>query len=271
MMSPSTCGRHARCRIDARSPLPSGRRLRSHVDVDAPVAPREPALPRLQPQVAADAWNTLAQLYIEQSLELRFPRRPARPRARSRSGSRSGTAKVDAAEKALQEYREREGLVEPGGTAGLVAREARLRQGRPRRAHGPSARSGSTTRSARTGPARSRASRSCSARRSGSSARRLALSRGTRPTRRHGWRPGPPDIVRLAAQIRSTQEKIRAEMRDVARAAESEYRHGAREGGARLAASLEAVRGEARTRPASRGALERDVGGARTTSSTRTC
>jgi succinoglycan biosynthesis transport protein ExoP len=53
-----------------------------------------------------------------------------------------------------------------------------------------------------------------------------------------------PDMVRVRGQIRSTEEKIRAEMRNVARAAESEYRTAlAKE--ARLAATLEAVKREA--------------------------
>jgi capsular exopolysaccharide synthesis family protein len=51
-------------------------------------------------------------------------------------------------------------------------------------------------------------------------------------------------MVRVRGQIRSTEEKIRAEMRNVARAAESEYRTAlAKE--ARLAAGLEAVKREA--------------------------
>ena len=53
-----------------------------------------------------------------------------------------------------------------------------------------------------------------------------------------------PEMVRVRGQIRSTQEKIRGEIRNVARAAESEYRTAlARE--ARLQASLDSVKNEA--------------------------
>src|SRR3972149_9052480 len=51
-------------------------------------------------------------------------------------------------------------------------------------------------------------------------------------------------MIRVRGQIRATEDKIRAEMRNVTRAAESDYRSAlARE--SRLAASLEAVKGEA--------------------------
>ena len=71
------------------------------------------------PQVAADAVNALAQLYIEQSLELRFTTSTEATGWLSER-LKEQQAKVEAAEKALQEYREREGLVNQEERQGLV-------------------------------------------------------------------------------------------------------------------------------------------------------
>ena len=62
------------------------------------------------PQVAAQAANTLAQLYIEQSLEFRFT---TSTEATGWLGDRikEQQLKLEFAEKALQAYREKEGLV----------------------------------------------------------------------------------------------------------------------------------------------------------------
>jgi capsular exopolysaccharide synthesis family protein len=70
-----------------------------------------------------------------------------------------------------------------------------------------------------------------------------------------------PDMVRIRQQIRTTEEKIRGEMRNVARAAESEYRTAlAKE--SRLAATLEAVKKEAQEtnrKSIEHGVLKREV------------
>ena len=62
------------------------------------------------PQVAASAVNMLAQLYIEQSLELRFTTSTEATGWLS-DRLKEQQAKIDASERALQEYREKEGLV----------------------------------------------------------------------------------------------------------------------------------------------------------------
>src|SRR5262245_10598244 len=71
------------------------------------------------PSVAALAVNTLAQLYIEQSLEFRFT---TSSEATGWLGDRlrEQQQKVEAAEKALQAYREKEGLVNFEERQGLV-------------------------------------------------------------------------------------------------------------------------------------------------------
>ena len=80
------------------------------------------------PQVAADAVNALAQLYIEQSLELRFTTSTEATGWLS-DRLKEQQAKVEAAEKALQEYREREGLVNQEERQGLVEQKLEMLNG----------------------------------------------------------------------------------------------------------------------------------------------
>ena len=197
------------------------------------------------PRVAADAVNALAQLYIEQSLELRFTTSTEATGWLS-DRLKEQQAKVEAAEQALQEYREREGLVGRESREGLVDQKLGTLNGAVLEAR--------TDRIAKETLYRQIASLGPGQIES------FALVLGSGPVQalktelnalqkeeaqlgdslgdRH------PEILRVRGQIRATEEKIRAEMRNVTRAAESDYRTAlARE--SRLQASLDAVKGEA--------------------------
>lgn len=197
------------------------------------------------PQVAADAVNALAQLYIEQSLELRFTT------SSEATGWLSDRVKEQhekllAAEQALQQYREREGLVAQESREGLVDQKletlnAAVLEARTDRI----AKETVYNQISSLGPERIDSfplvlgSGAVQALKTELGALQkeealLAESLGDRH----------PEMVRVRGQVRATQEKIRGEIRNVARAAESEYRTAlARE--ARLQANLDAVKGEA--------------------------
>ncbi len=98
--------------------------------------------------------NALAQLYIEQSLELRFTTSTEATGWLS-DRLKEQQAKMDASERALQEYREKEGLVGAGGARRARDAEARDAERRrcSRRAPSASRRRRSTSRSLLTGRA----------------------------------------------------------------------------------------------------------------------
>jgi polysaccharide biosynthesis transport protein len=197
------------------------------------------------PQVATDAVNTLAQLYIEQSLEMRYTTSTEATGWLSER-AKEQLAKVEAAEKALQEYREREGLVNQEERQGLVEQRLEALNGAVLDARTDRmAKESLYNQIASLGPGQvesfplvlgSEAVQALKAELAQLQREeaRLAETLGDRH----------PDMVRVRGQIRSTEEKMRAETRNVARAAESEYRTAlAKE--ARLAAGLEAVKREA--------------------------
>ena len=194
------------------------------------------------PQVAADAVNTLAQLYIEQSLELRFTTSTEATGWLSERLAEQ-QARVDAAEKALQEYREREGLVNQEERQGLVEQKLEMLNGAVLDARTDRiAKESLYNQIGSQGPGQIESfplvlgSEPVQALKA-----ELALLQRDEARLADTLGDRHPDMVRLRTQIRSTEEKIRAEMRNVARAAESEYRTAlAKE--ARLAASLEAVK-----------------------------
>jgi succinoglycan biosynthesis transport protein ExoP len=109
---------------------PAAAAFRSRIDVE-PLAGSRLVNLRFRaydPQVAADAVNTLAQLYIEQSLELRFTTSTEATGWLS-DRLKEQQARVDAADKALQEYREREGLVNQEERQGLVEQKLEMLNG----------------------------------------------------------------------------------------------------------------------------------------------
>jgi succinoglycan biosynthesis transport protein ExoP len=214
------------------------------------------------PQVAADAVNTLAQLYIEQSLELRYTTSTEATGWLS-DRLKEQQAKVEAAERALQEYREREGLVNQEEKQGLVAQKLEMLNGAVLDARTDRiAKESLYNQIAAAGPGQIESfplvlgSEPVQALKA-----ELALLQKEEARLSDTLGDRHPDMVRVRAQIRSTEERIRAEMRNVARAAESEYRTAlAKE--ARLAANLEAVKREAQEtnrKSIEYGVLKRDV------------
>jgi exopolysaccharide transport family protein len=197
------------------------------------------------PSVAARAVNTLAQVYIEQSLELRFTTSTEATGWLS-DRLKEQQAKVEVAEKALQEYREREGLVNQEGRGQLVDQKletlnAAVLEARTERitketlynqigSLGPG-QVESFPLVLGSGPVQALKVELVALQKEEA---RLSETLGDRH----------PDMVRVRSQIRATEGKIRAEIKNVARAAESEYRTAlAKE--ARLAANLESVKQEA--------------------------
>jgi capsular exopolysaccharide synthesis family protein len=197
------------------------------------------------PQVAADAVNTLAQLYIEQSLELRFTTSTEATGWLSER-LKEQEAKVEAAEKALQDYRESEGLVNQEERQGLVSQKLEMLQGAVLDARTDRiAKESLYNQIASLGPGQVE-SFPLVLGSEAVQAQKLDLAQLEKEEARLAETLGDrhPDMVRVRGQIRAAEEKIRAEIRNVARAAESEYRTAlAKE--SRLAASLEAVKREA--------------------------
>ncbi len=228
-LSPAAAAFRSRIQVD---PIPGSRLVNLHFRA-------------YDPQVAANAVNALAQLYIEQSLELRFTSSSEATGWLSER-LKEQEAKVEAAEQALQDYREREGLINQEARQGLVDQKLETLNGAVLEAR--------TERIAKETLYRQIASLGPGQIES------FPLVLGSGPVQalklelaalqkeeallsdslgdRH------PEMVRVRAQIRAGEDKIRAEIKNVARAAESDYRTAlARE--SRLAANLEAVKGEA--------------------------
>jgi capsular exopolysaccharide synthesis family protein len=197
------------------------------------------------PQVAADAANAVAQLYIEQSLELRYTTSTEATGWLSER-LREQQAKVEAAEKALQEYRESEGLVNQEERQGLVDQKLEMLNAAVLDARTDRiAKESLYNQIASLGPGQIE-SFPLVLGSAAVQALKVDLTQLQKEESRLSETLGDrhPDMVRVRSQIRAAEEKIRAEIRNVTRAAESEYRTAlAKE--ARLAASLEAVKREA--------------------------
>jgi len=242
-------GRPPRAIVDQDGmPLsPTVAAFRSRIDVDPIPGTRLVNLRfnAYDPRVAADAVNALASLYIEQSLEFRF----------TTSSDATGwlsdrlaeqRQKVEAAEKALQEYREKEGLIDHEERQGLVQQKLETLNGAVLDAR--------TERIAKETLASQLSSLSPAQIESfplvmGSETVQklknelVSLQRDeARMAETLGQRH--PDMVRVRAQTKDVQEKLRAEVRNVARAADSDSR-AARSREARLQANLDAVKSEA--------------------------
>jgi succinoglycan biosynthesis transport protein ExoP len=243
---------------------PAAAAFRSRIDVDPLPGSRLVNLHfrAYDPQVATDAVNMLAQLYIEQSLELRFTTSTEATGWLS-DRLKEQQVKVEAAEKALQEYREREGLVNQEEKQGLVEQKLEVLNGAVLDARTERiAKESLYNQIAGLGPGQietfplvlgSEPVQALKAELASLQKEEAKLSENLGD--RH------PDMVRVRQQIRTTEEKMRAEMRNVARAAESDYRTAlAKE--ARLAATLEAVKKEAQEtnrKSIEYGVLKRDV------------
>lgn len=245
-LSPAAAAFRSRIEVD---PLPGSRLVNLHFRA-------------YDPQVAADAVNTLAQLYIEQSLELRYTTSTEATGWLSER-LKEQQAKVEAAERALQEYREREGLVNQEERQGLVEQKLELLQGAVLDARTDRiAKETLYNQIASQGPGQidsfplvlgSEPVQALKA--------ELAMLQKEEARLAETLGDRHPDMVRVRGQVRQTQDKIRTEIRAVGAAAESEYRTAlAKE--ARLAASLEAVKREAQEtnrKSIEHGALKREV------------
>jgi succinoglycan biosynthesis transport protein ExoP len=197
------------------------------------------------PQVAASAVNMLAQLYIEQSLELRFTTSTEATGWLS-DRLKEQQAKIDASERALQEYREKEGLVGQESREELVTQKLGTLNGALLEARTDRiAKETLYNQIASMGPSQIESFPLVM-----SSTQVQALKNDLADLRKvesklaESLGDKHPDLVAVRTQMRQAEERIRAEMRNVTRAAESEYRTAvARE--SRLAANLETVKAEA--------------------------
>jgi uncharacterized protein involved in exopolysaccharide biosynthesis len=197
------------------------------------------------PQVAASAVNALAQLYIEQSLELRFTTSTEATGWLS-DRLKEQQAKIDASERALQEYREKEGFVGQESREELVTQKLGTLNGALLEARTDRiAKETLYNQIASMGPSQIESFPLVM-----SSTQVQALKNDLLDLRKREAAMSEalgdkhPDMVNVRIQIRQAEERIRGEMRNVTRAAESEYRTAvARE--SRLAANLETVKAEA--------------------------
>jgi capsular exopolysaccharide synthesis family protein len=228
-LSPAASAFRSRIQVD---PIPGSRLVNLHFRA-------------YDPRVAADAVNALAQLYIEQSLELRFTTSTEATGWLSER-LKEQQAKVEAAELALQEYRERQGLVGQESREGLIEQKLGALNGAVLEARTERIAKETVYRQiASLGPVQIESfalvlgSGTVQALKTElNSLQKEEALLGDSLGDRH------PEMLRVRGQIRATADKIRAEMRNVTRAAESDYRTAlARE--SRLAASLESVKAEA--------------------------
>src|SRR6185436_12855387 len=198
-----------------------------------------------EPQLAADAVNTLAQLYIQQSLEFRFT---TSSEATGWLSDRAATQrqKVEAAERALQDYREREGLVnyDEGQTLDdqkVLALSAAVLQARTERIARES-----LYNQMRSLPASQLASFPAVLANPIVQGLRTRLGEAQQKQSRLGDTLGErhPDMVALRAEIAASEDKLRAEIGSVLRSVESEYRTALQQE-QKLQAGLESAKSEA--------------------------
>jgi exopolysaccharide transport family protein len=197
------------------------------------------------PALAAQAANTLAQLYIEQALEFRFT---TSTEATGWLGERikEQQQRLEVAEKALQVYREKEGLVNFEERQSLVDQKlttltAAVLQARTERVTKEAA----YNQMKNLGPAQLESFPLVMA--SGVIQNlKTELAELQREEARLSESLGDrhPDMVRLRNQLRTTEDKLRAEMRNMVRSVEAEYRTAASQE-ASLQANLEVAKREA--------------------------
>lgn len=197
------------------------------------------------PTLASQVVNALAQLYIEQSLEFRFT---TSTEATGWLGDRlkEQQERVQTAERALQQYREKEGLVNPEERQSLVDQKLQ--------ALNMAVLNARTDRIAKETVVAQLRNLAPSALESFPSVMSSpvvqALKGQLSDLRRDETRlmetlgDKHPDMLKVRSQIRSTEDKLRNEMRSVVHAAEADYRTAASQE-ASLQANLEAVKQEA--------------------------
>jgi succinoglycan biosynthesis transport protein ExoP len=178
-----------------------------------------------EPNIAAAAVNTLAELYIQQSLEFRFT---TSSEATGWLSDRAAAQrqKVEAAERALQEYREREGLVnyEEGqglGDQKVIALSTAVLQARTERIARES-----LYNQMRSLPSSQLASFPAVLANPIVQGLRTRLSEAQQKLSRLADTLGDrhPDMQVLRAEITANEDKLRVEIQSVLRSVESEYR-----------------------------------------------
>jgi polysaccharide biosynthesis transport protein len=197
------------------------------------------------PVVAAQAVNTLADEYIQQSMDFRFDKSSE---ATGWLGERlkEQQQRVETAEKALQQYREQEGLINFEERQGLVDQKLQTLNGAML-----NARTDRINKETLFNQVKNLSSTQLEAFPSvmanpvvfqlkndlANLQKELAKLTETLGDKH-------PEMLRVRSQIRATEEKLRSETRNVVRAAENDYRTAASQE-ANLNASLEAVKQEA--------------------------
>jgi polysaccharide biosynthesis transport protein len=177
------------------------------------------------PKIAAQAVNTLAQLYIEQSLEFRYTQSSEATGWLSQRLTEQ-QAKVEQAERALQEYREKEGLVNLEERQGLADQKLT--------AFGAAASEARTARIAKqTVFERMRSTPTAELATSPlvlSNAviqrlrSRLAELQAEQARLSDSLGDKHPDMIRVRAEAKAAEDKIAAEIQDILRSVESDYR-----------------------------------------------
>jgi polysaccharide biosynthesis transport protein len=197
------------------------------------------------PALSAQAANALAQLYIEQALEFRFT---TSTEATGWLGDRikEQEQKVEAAEKALQAYREKEGFLNFEERQGLVDQKLNALS-----AAALNARTERIGKEALLNQMRNLGSNQLDSfplviATNSIQSLKVELSDLQKEQAKLSESLGDkhPDMVRVRTAIHTTEDKLRNEMRNVVRSVETEYRTAASQE-ASLQASLEAAKQEA--------------------------
>ncbi len=197
------------------------------------------------PKLAAEAANATAQTYIEQSLEFRFTT------SNEATGWLSQRAeeqrkKVAASEKALQEYREREKLVNVEERQGLIDQKLSTLTAAVLNARTERITKETLFSQMRSLPASQLETFPAILVSPVVQQLRQSLSELQRERDKLGETLGEkhPEMLRVSSEIRSTEDKLRAEMQNVVRSVETDYRTAARQE-ANLQANLDAIKQEA--------------------------
>jgi capsular exopolysaccharide synthesis family protein len=177
-----------------------------------------------RPDLAAQAANTLAEVYIQQTLDFRY-RVSAEAGAWLSDEAKEQAHKVETAEVDLRKFKEKEGLVsieerrvlleqklKDLGSSLTVARTRRLEK-EARYRHMQSAANPEELPEALESPLIQ-----------GLRTELASLERQGAQLEAKGYMAQHPEVVKLQSQIEGTRQKIAAEARRVVRAAENEYR-----------------------------------------------
>jgi polysaccharide biosynthesis transport protein len=197
------------------------------------------------PGIAAQAVNALADAYIQQTMDLRYDKSTD---ATGWLGERlkEQEQRVQAAEKALQEYREQQGLVNLEERQSLVDQKLQTLNGAMLNARTERMAKETLFNQVRNlSPAQLESFPSVMANPVVSQLKNdLADLQKEQAKLSETLGDKHPEMLRVRSQIRTTEEKLRSEARNVVRAAENDYRTAASQEG-NLNASLEAVKIEA--------------------------